>query len=165
MRLIGLEPTRPKTPDPKSDASTNSATSAGFRTAKVAPFSQTAKCLAGHVRKKAPALQRWRSAGVVFGLFPVTGSMLSKPILTVNQLALPVLSFVRCTAERGAMLFAKVHKILGMFRAFNTLLCLWPFVDTPLTRCGGSRGVRLSIAAFVFKTVIFFVSLSKCLRF
>ena len=34
VRLIGLEPTRPKTLDPKSSASTNSATSA-FAGAKI----------------------------------------------------------------------------------------------------------------------------------
>ena len=44
MRLIGLEPTRPKTPDPKSGASTNSATSA-FADAKVMKFIENAKLL------------------------------------------------------------------------------------------------------------------------
>ena len=34
MRLIGLEPTRRETPDPKSGASTNFATGAFFKTLK-----------------------------------------------------------------------------------------------------------------------------------
>ena len=34
VRLIGLEPTRPESPDPKSDASTNSATSALYKRAR-----------------------------------------------------------------------------------------------------------------------------------
>ena len=42
MRLIGLEPTRRKTLDPKSSASTNSATGA-FANAKVIKLLQMAK--------------------------------------------------------------------------------------------------------------------------
>ena len=42
VRLIGLEPTRRKTLDPKSSASTNSATGA-FATAKVIKLLQMAK--------------------------------------------------------------------------------------------------------------------------
>ena len=44
VRLIGLEPTRRETPDPKSGASTNFATGAlfGFRCAKLELFSKSA---------------------------------------------------------------------------------------------------------------------------
>ncbi len=45
VRLIGLEPTRRETPDPKSGASTNFATSAWktFPTAKLSKKDKTAK--------------------------------------------------------------------------------------------------------------------------
>ena len=44
VRLKGLEPSRPKTPDPKSGASTNSATSA-LADAKLVKNGETGKIL------------------------------------------------------------------------------------------------------------------------
>ena len=54
VRLKGLEPSRPKTPDPKSGASTNSATSA-LVAAKIVKNGETGKILLDFYNPRRPS--------------------------------------------------------------------------------------------------------------